>query len=133
MKIKPYAILSLICIVATGCIDASGGNPYPSYPSGGGYNNGGYYGNSYDRDRYEYERAREERRKLRDERERIEDERERLAAEQRRQEHARTPPPPKEQCPPGFRVNTGGRCTDKERKNGCRDIRMPGGLTCIDK
>lgn len=136
MNKKALTILVLALTIFTGCVNPNNSNPYPSYPPsgggyGGGYGNSGYYGNQYDRDQEDYYRAKEERRRLNEERRRLEDERERLAAEQRRQEHTR-PPPPRERCPAGF-AETNSKCTDKERKKGCRDIKMPSGLRCIDR
>ena len=55
------------------------------------------------------------------ERDRLEQERNRLAAEATVKQ---------ETCPSGFRP---GRCSDKQRKHGCKDIGLPGGLVCFNK
>jgi hypothetical protein len=34
-----------------------------------------------------------------------------------------------ERCPPGFEPGN-HRCTNDERRQGCKDMRMPGGTTC---
>jgi hypothetical protein len=39
---------------------------------------------------------------------------------------------PQESCPPGFQVSE-RRCSDKERKNGCKDIRLNNGLGCVKR
>jgi hypothetical protein len=41
------------------------------------------------------------------------------------------PPPPavQDRCPPGFEPGN-HRCTESERKRGCKDMRGPSGLTC---
>lgn len=40
--------------------------------------------------------------------------------------------PPKETCPAGFTPSE-RKCTDKERRNGCKDVRLPGGLGCVKR
>ncbi len=75
------------------------------------------------RDRYHSESIYRERRELEEERRELERERERL--ERERREAARAPV--KETCPSGY---VPGRCGDKQRKHGCKDFRMPGGLGC---
>ncbi len=81
----------------------------------------GYNGDSrYDRD-YSLER---ERRELEDERYRLEQERLRLERENQQQAVAAVKP---EICPSGF---IPGRCADRERKHGCKDMRTAGGLGC---
>lgn len=45
----------------------------------------------------------------------------------------RPPPPPvavREQCPPGFSPSE-QKCSPEERRRGCKDIRLPGGLGCV--
>jgi hypothetical protein len=102
-----------------------GGNPY--YGNGGYYGNNGYYGN----DPY-----RRERKDLQRERERLEEERKRLERERDRQ----PPPPPSynrpapqvERCPSGFSPSE-AKCSPEERRRGCRDMRLPGGLGCVSR
>jgi hypothetical protein len=48
----------------------------------------------------------------------------------------RPPPPPpaavREECPPGFRPSE-QKCSPDERRRGCKDIRLPGGLGCVKR
>lgn len=37
-----------------------------------------------------------------------------------------------ETCPPGFTASE-QKCSDKERRNGCKDIRLPSGLGCVKR
>lgn len=121
-----------VLLSLTGCTNLN--DPY--YPNNG-YDRGyGYrYPDSrdyrYDRER---DRIRDERDDLRDQQRDLERERERLERERRRHEAqqqrpAYTPPPPpkRETCPSGWRP---GRCSNKDRKHGCKDKRLPGGLGC---
>ncbi len=101
--------------------------PPPPYYGGAPYYGGGsYYGN----DPY-----RRERRDLERERERLEEERRRLERERERQP---TPPvytrpaPSADRCPAGFSPSE-RKCTPEERRRGCRDMRMPSGLGCVDR
>ena len=104
----------------------------------GGNNSGGYYDpyggrDRYDRDDYYYDRDRrdayEERKRLERERERLERERERL--EREREKAKRRPKRPKrERCPAGWHPSE-QKCTSKERRKGCQDMRTPGGLGCV--
>lgn len=82
---------------------------------------GGSYGDPYHDDFRERDRLEREEERLREERREIERERERL-----HQESARAT---EERCPPGF-VPGNHRCSDDERRRGCKDMRMPGGTTC---
>jgi hypothetical protein len=115
-----------------------GNPPPPSYGYGNppppGY--GGYYGGSRGYD-YGYERDRRERERLEDERRRLERERERLERERERVDTYQPPPPPParrepERCPPGFSPSE-NKCSREERRRGCQDIRMPGGLGCVKR
>jgi len=104
--------------------------PPPSYPSGG-YGNPNYGGNSND-DYYakrEQERLRDERQRLHNERLHLENERKRLELQNA---HHNPSPVAKEHCPSGFH-ETDRKCTDKERKKGCKDIKMKNGLRCLNK
>lgn len=104
------------------------GAPPPYYGGQQPYYGGGYYDNGY------YGR---ERRELERERERLEDERERLERERQRERQPQysPPPPPRpapERCPPGFSPSE-QKCSREERRRGCRDMRLPGGLGCVDR
>ncbi|MBX7137956.1 MAG: hypothetical protein K1X83_08235 [Oligoflexia bacterium] len=128
------AVMALaILAFASGCTDLN--SPY--YPSSQGGYNDPYYdrGSRYDDYYYnrERDRARDERHELERERRRAEETRERLEAERERAREARRPPPPRqEHCPSGFSPSE-QKCSDKERKHGCRDMRLPGGLGCVSR
>ena len=114
----------------TGCFDLNDSR----YPYDSGYNSGYGYGDDY------YNRR--ERERLEEEREDIERERDRLERERRRQEEreresqqpAYRPPPPRQQehCPSGFSPSE-NKCSPEERRHGCRDMRLPGGLGCVSR
>lgn len=142
--VPPIARLALGAVVISSFVGCADLDRYPS-SSYGGFNDPypsryDRYDHHYDRrDSYDYERDAE---RARRERHRLEHEREELQEEQRHYEEQRyrdntrrpppvhlTPPPPRETCPPGFTPG-GQRCSNEERKHGCKDIRMPGGLTC---
>ena len=122
----------------------SGGPSYGGGYNGGGYGygnrdpyyGGGYYGGGYN-DPYRYSRERE---RLEEERERLERERERLERERHWQQNpvnqpaARPAPPPpsSDRCPPGFSPSE-NKCSRAERARGCKDIRMPSGLGCVNR
>ncbi len=128
----PRLFLAMFCLLSlTKCAGLNdpyyGGSPPPSrydpYYSG-----------------YEYDR---ERHRLEHERERLEDERERLEEERRRKERPifsppplqrepRPSQPPPERCPAGFSPSE-QKCSPQERKRGCKDIRLPGGLGCVSR
>lgn len=110
----------------TGYSSGSSYDPYPSYGYGG-----------YDRYDYERERMRDERRDLEKDRNRLEKERRRLEEErlererERQREQAnRRPPERRESCPAGFHPSE-QKCSKEERRRGCQDMRMPGGLGCV--
>lgn len=71
-------------------------------------------------------------------RERLESERAQFNAERRYKdslEQRPTAPPVAaraERCPSGF-VPSEQKCTGEERKHGCKDIRLPGGLGCVHR
>jgi hypothetical protein len=139
---KLISIFLLSLILATGCAELNnpGGGYYGSRdPYYDNSRRDGYYNDDYDRERHQ---ARRERERLEDERERAQSERERLeqerraieaeraraAAERQRQENHRR----EERCPSGFSPSE-RKCSDKERRNGCRDMRLPGGLGCVSR
>lgn len=131
MSRKTLLAFSLIVatLVLAGCADFN--TPY-----GGGYNdpyypppprNDGYYG------RRDYDHYKHEKRELERERDRLEEERERL--EREREKASRPPPPPppprrEERCPSGFSPSE-RKCSKEERRRGCQDMRLPGGLGCV--
>lgn len=93
-----------------------------------------WFDNSYDRDndyyrdrdRYELERERD---RLDEERYRLQREREELDRErynQNSQINIITP----EHCPSGYTPSE-QKCSQEERRRGCKDIRLPGGLGCV--
>jgi hypothetical protein len=104
--------------------------PPAPYYGGGYYGNPGYYGNGpYDS---------RERRQLERERQRLEEERIRLERERQRDRYPTSPPPPpvarptQDRCPAGFRPSE-NKCSNEERKRGCRDMRLPSGLGCVSR
>jgi len=129
----PHSLITVLLLGSlTACADL--GDPYyspqPSYGYGGGYDP--YYRDDYYSDR-ERERIRRERRELNRERDRLEYERDRLDRE--RDQYNRPPPPPpprEERCPSGFTPSE-RKCTTEERRNGCKDMRLPGGLGCVKR
>ncbi len=136
MKISVFStvIFTLSLLALTSCATF----PYDGNGNSPGYGQG--YGQPYGQDDYyneqERRRLRDERRELERERDRAEDERRRLEEERRRLEEAQSrptpPPPPREYCPSGFRPSE-QRCSSAEKKRGCRDIRLPGGLGCVSR
>lgn len=125
--------LLLPILLAVGSLSGCAGldDPYYDRPYGGGYNdpyyNGGYGG---------YEDERRERRELERERDRLEWERRRLEEERRREQYSPPPPPPParapERCPSGFSPSE-RKCSQEERRRGCKDMRLPGGLGCVKR
>jgi hypothetical protein len=131
---RPTYLLAAIGIIAltSGCFDLNDPNQsqYGGYNSG--YNNG--YGNNYppygSGSSYQDRRERE---RLERERDRLEDERERLEKERNRRPTYRPPPPPPpapERCPSGYSPSE-QKCSNEERRRGCKDMRLPGGLGCV--
>ena len=116
---------------AVGCAELN-----DPYYSGGGWNDP-YANDPYYRDDRDRDRVRDERRDLERERDRLEAERYRLEREREREASAPvySPPPParrEDRCPPGFSPSE-RKCSQQERRNGCRDIRTPGGLGCVSR
>lgn len=111
-------------------------SPYPPPPAqqpqyyGGPYygNPSGYYSSG--------DPLRRERRELERERDRLEDERRRLERERKgtppQPPQYSRPSPQSDRCPPGFSPSE-RKCTQEERRRGCRDMRLPSGLGCVDR
>jgi hypothetical protein len=130
--------LGLIFLPACGPLPM--GAPYPSH---GGYDHPYYGSDDYSRHR-ERERMHEEHERLERERERLEQERRRVEHEEqelhRQQEHNRQQQaqhapqqqPLQTHCPPGY-VQSEQKCTDKERKHGCKDVRLNSGIGCVHR
>ena len=151
-------VLGFVLLVASGCANlndpySGGGGGYginaPYYGGNGngggvgygGYGNGGYGNGGYGNGGYGnggYNNNRREQQELERERERLENERKRLQREREnvyRAPAAPPPPPPRqvfERCPAGFSPSE-RKCTQDERRRGCRDMRLPGGLGCVDR
>lgn len=143
MKNNQLVIFLLLILTATVLSSCEPG-AYGSYPnSRGGYSDpysggsyGGGYGDDYDR-RRDRDRTRQEQRELDRERDRINAERDRLEREreedQRRHERGRrTFPSPRieEHCPSGYSPSE-QKCSVEERRRGCKDMRLSGGLGCV--
>ena len=114
----------------------------------------GYYPNDdwrRDRDREEQHRLDRERDRLERERHDIEEQRERERNrdrdngrgrdnhdnnDHRRPENSYSPPPPparvQEHCPSGFQPSE-NKCSNEDRKHGCKDMRLHGGLGCVHR
>lgn len=99
-----------------------------------------YYNDPY-RDPYrsDYYRNQHERRELDRERDRVERERRDLERERERQNNSYRPPvytqpqqPRVETCPSGFSPSE-NKCSAEERRRGCKDMRLPGGLGCVHR
>ncbi len=134
-------VLGFVLLVASGCANlndpySGGGGGYGGYGNGGygGYGNGGYGNGGYGNGGYNNNRR--EQQELERERERLENERKRLQRERENVYRApAAPPPPRqvfERCPAGFSPSE-RKCTQDERRRGCRDMRLPGGLGCVDR
>lgn len=134
---RGFLLLCAVSIMnAVGCAGVSDpygyGRPYnppPPYYGGGPYYGGpGEFSGTGP--------IRRERRELEQEREKLYQERRRL--ERERQLQTSQPPTPArpsvvpERCPAGFRASE-RKCTPQERKKGCRDMRLPGGLGCVSR
>ncbi len=129
------ALLALVVLSFSACVpigDNYHSNDYDNYDR---YDNRRDRYDDYRRDR-ERDRNWDERRRLERERDRLEDERRRLEDERRREQnhhsHMRPPPAVPEHCPPGFRPSE-NKCSKEERKRGCKDMRLPGGLGCVKR
>lgn len=143
MKAAFSLIIFLGVLSCIGCVDPYAPNSYGS--PYGGYNDP-YSGSSrYDDDYYrrqqrdewrdrERREARQDRREVERERERLREEQRRLEEERARHEAERRQPPPRmeERCPSGFSPSE-RKCSQEERRRGCRDMRLPGGLGCVSR
>jgi hypothetical protein len=129
-------VVGLMVVISSGCTPVGGGDPYyggansprPPYGSGPYYGRGGGW---YDAQRREKKELKRERRELEKERNRLERERRRQIIPQR------TPIPrptvkPVERCPAGYSPSE-QKCSAKERTLGCKDMRLPGGLGCVNR
>lgn len=126
-------------VILAGCAEMVG-QPYtydtPYYKNRNApYYSGNSYNDYYDRSSYynRKERDRLERERIELERERTRLERERLERERRNDLRGAVPAnPPAMTCPPGFSPSE-RKCTVEERRKGCRDMRLPNGLGCVDR
>jgi hypothetical protein len=139
IQFKPLYVLGLVglALSLSGCPtnDPYAPSPYDRAP----YDRG--YGYDYNRDEYYRERDYDRKRDLERERERLERERERLERERQKNEWQRNdsgwqrnppPQPRQERCPSGFSPSE-RKCSQEERRRGCRDMRLPGGLGCVSR
>jgi hypothetical protein len=117
--------------------DNRSGGYYDPYARDPYQNNNDYY-YQQEAQRRERDRLYNEQRRLDHERNRIEGERERLRNEERQNlQNQYTPPPPpprprEERCPSGFQPSE-NKCSREERRRGCQDMRLPGGLGCVKR
>lgn len=151
IALKASALMTLLA--AAGCAELN-----DPYYSGSRYPNSGYggYNDPYDDGRWQYEQGRrdaerearrdreEHRQERRDrerenerdrqrERDREEQQRRRVEEERARQEAQRQyEQRQQDHCPAGFH-ETNRKCSDNERRHGCKDIKTPSGLRCINR
>jgi len=132
------SLLFIACITAlASCVSHENGSvrtpgyPYPYYY--GGYPPPGVGSDYYrHRHRYRYRQRQEDRERLREERKELREDRREFEREKKRfEQEQKSSRPVREQCPPGF--SPGGRCTKKERKAGCKDLRTASGIPCIKR
>ncbi len=134
MKIKLLSFL-ILSLTLTACTELNS-----PYGSSGSYGNDRYRYDDpyyrrpnydYDRDRYydKKKEIREDRRELERERERLEEERRRVEQERARRD-AEKAASRRETCPSGFSPSE-NKCSAEERRRGCKDMRLPGGLGCV--
>lgn len=124
-------LLLLMVVSLVGCAEL--------FDNAGGYGDDGYYQRrSYDYDPYyndgwQREQFRRSRR-LNQREEELHEEQRRLQAERDQLEATRraTASRQRETCPAGFRPSE-NKCSAKERRRGCRDMRLPGGLGCVSR
>ena len=104
--------------------DRRGG--YDNYDRRGGYDN---YDRRCGNDNYDQreDKIRDEKRKIEQEKERLEQERQQLEAQKAAQQA-----PKAETCPSGFSPSE-RKCSVEERRRGCKDMRLPGGLGCVKR
>ena len=139
---KILCILLLTALI--GCVDNPGGPRDPYYSGGYGYDRPYYGGGNYNYGNNHYGNYdqgyndRKERHRLERERDRYEDERRRLEEERRRRERDDNKYRPvqrpivRETCPSGFSPSE-RKCSVEERRRGCQDMRLPGGLGCVKR
>lgn len=131
MKIKtsPFWVIILLLVSLAIFSSQALAEPY-------GYDSG--FGGRDSRDRYDdYDDRRDierERRELDRERDRLEYERSRIEAERHREQPRYDPAPARvqERCPSGFSPSE-NKCSQEERRRGCKDMRLPGGLGCVKR
>lgn len=144
-------VLLALGLSMAGCTELNNPNPYNPYGTQSAQNYDPYYyppsqpswGGGY-RDGYRQDDIRRERRELDRERDRLEAERDALERQRREEERQRREeerreqyqppfrpqPPVREVCPSGFSPSE-QKCSPDERRRGCKDIRLPGGLGCV--
>jgi hypothetical protein len=110
---------------------AQSGYDYDDYNDDRRYYRDRDYRDDYDNRRDE---QRQERRELDRERRRIERERRELEEERARsyEDTVSNNTTKTERCPSGFQPSE-NKCTPQERSQGCKDMRLPGGLGCVKR
>jgi len=92
---------------------------------------------SRDYHRHRHKKMRQDQQDLREERRALEKERRKLMREKekfkKQQQNTKRPAKSavRDKCPVGF--SRGGRCTAKERKAGCKDVRTAAGTPCVKR
>ncbi len=129
-KFKTATLLlsfSLFSFILSGCAELDGFGP-----PGGGYNS--YSDPYYAPPRRGYDsdwRNERDRREIERERDRLDRERRELDRNRWQQNNSYTPPAPRqERCPSGYSPSE-QKCSSEERRRGCSDMRLPGGLGCV--
>lgn len=150
---SPGFVLLTLALSVSGCTELNNPRPYDPYSTQSPY--GTQSAQNYDpyyyppsrpawddgyRDRYRRDEIRRERRDIERERDRLDAERDALERERREEERRRLEEerreqyqpqrPVREVCPPGFSPSE-QKCSPDERRRGCKDIRLPGGLGCV--
>jgi hypothetical protein len=139
MKSYFYSLIILITLFIAGC---AGFND-PFAPSGGFGRNDSWGSSSWDsHNDWERRRIEQDRWELEQERRRVRDEQRRLDRERENQWNRPTTPPyvppmnrpqvREERCPSGFSPSE-NKCSVEERRRGCKDMRLPGGLGCVKR
>jgi hypothetical protein len=118
-----------VCLIA--CAEFN--DPYDPYYRPDPYYRDPYYPDEHSRrHEREHREIKRDQRELERERERLEEERRRLEEERNRRPTYNPPAAAPEHCPSGFSPSE-QKCSPEERRRGCKDIRLPGGLGCVKR
>lgn len=118
-----FLLTNILLISSTLYAEHYAEDSYGNYDDESEYDRDSRYDDSVDRER--------ERRELDRERRKLEYDRERLEEERRIEDDA-DDSQEQEVCPRGFSPSE-NKCSQEERRNGCKDMRLPGGLGCVKR